>query len=364
MRRRGNGHGSSSMTALATNADAPAQATRRAVALLAFCCLLWGYSFPTMKVAIAAFEHNLPAAAVGRTDNPPHADGQRPILPPSLEGGINATFNGWRFTLATLLYWLLTRARQRGHSRAELRGGFMIGAFFSAGMFVQIAGLRYTLPSISGFLTALAVVFAPLAQAFLFRRHVGLYTWLAIAVAIAGIVILSLPNPDAVRALPPVNPPIPYLGEALTILGAVLFTCQILCVDHYGRQADATRLTLVMFATTALLSLALGAVLGGSGIYNGHVLSGVATDHTFHWSLLTLVAFTSVLALHLMNLYQPFIAPAKACVVYCLEPVFATLFSVLFQTERLTAATVLGGAVILAAVLLVARQQEHRAPST
>jgi drug/metabolite transporter (DMT)-like permease len=50
--------------------------------------------------------------------------------------------------------------------------------------------------------------------------------------------------------------------------------------------------------------------------------------------------------------------------VYCLEPVFATLFSVLFQTERLTAATVLGGAVILAAVLLVARQQEHRAPST
>jgi drug/metabolite transporter (DMT)-like permease len=43
-------------------------------------------------------------------------------------------------------------------------------------------------------------------------------------------------------------------------------------------------------------------------------------------------------------------------VVYCSEPLFALLFSVLLGTERLSALTLAGGAAVLGAVLLVAAQ--------
>ena len=344
------------MNELAPN-QGPASRARLAVAVLAFCCLLWGYSFPVMKFGVAAFERHLrPALAQ-------HATG----LPLAYELAANSTFLGWRFLIAAGLYWLFTRAQQRRYTKAELRGGLAVGGAFAAGMLVQIGGLRYTLPSASAFLTALAVVFGPLAQAFVFRRRVGLVTWLAVIVAIAGIAILSLPNPEAMAGLPLASgplagrmpvlqvPPLPLLGEILTTLGAALFTAQIMCLDHYGKQGSPVRLTLVMFVTTALLCALLGAALGGPAIYNGPTLQAILTDHAFLWPLLTLSVFSSVLAMHLMNSFQPFISPAQACVVYCLEPVFATLFSILFQTEKLTFTTFLGGAVILAAVLLVAK---------
>jgi drug/metabolite transporter (DMT)-like permease len=56
-----------------------------------------------------------------------------------------------------------------------------------------------------------------------------------------------------------------------------------------------------------------------------------------------------------MNKYQPLVSPATASVVYCLEPLFGTLFSVAFRTEQLSQITLLGGSIILIAVIIVAR---------
>jgi drug/metabolite transporter (DMT)-like permease len=225
-------------------------------------------------------------------------------------------------------------------------------------MIAQVSGLRFTLPSTSGFLTALAVVFAPLAQAFVFRRPVSKRTWLAVAIACAGIGILSQPNVGAdTQTLPPATPPFPFFGEGLTILAALFFTGHILTVEHYGRTGDAARLTLLMFAVMGLVSVLLGAMLDGGPIYTGPVVSGIVTDTTVLWSLASLIVFCSAAAMHLMNSYQPLISAAQATVVYCLEPLFATLFSRLFGLEQLTATTLAGGTVILLAVLLIARQQ-------
>ena len=81
-----------SAPAAAAIAGGPAarRRTRLAVAALALCCVWWGFSFPTMKVAMAAFERHLPhnASAAAR----------------SAEIAANATFIGWRFALAAVLY--------------------------------------------------------------------------------------------------------------------------------------------------------------------------------------------------------------------------------------------------------------------
>jgi drug/metabolite transporter (DMT)-like permease len=49
------------------------------------------------------------------------------------------------------------------------------------------------------------------------------------------------------------------------------------------------------------------------------------------------------------------VAPAAATVVSCLEPVFATAWSIVFRTESLTLVTLGGGALVIGAILLLTR---------
>jgi drug/metabolite transporter (DMT)-like permease len=309
-----------------------------AIGALVLCCVLWGYSFPVMQVATGAFD--------------------RHVLTTSAERGTLASrglFNGVRFGLAAVLYGVVTARRQRGFQRDEVLGGVVVGAFFGAGMLLQVTGLRWTFPSVSSFLTALAVVFAPVAQAVLFRRPVRGATWLAVALALVGMVLLGWPKPEAAAAANTlaVSPPVPYLGEVCTIVASMLFTGQILAVDRFGQRADAVRLTLVMLATTSLISFAVGAGIGGASLLPGRA-AGLIHDREVWWTMGTLVAVCSVMALHLMNTYQPRLSPATASVLYCSEPLFGTIFSLLFATERLTGLTVAGGVAVLGSVLVVA----------
>ena len=110
-----------------------------------------------------------------------------------------------------------------------------------------------------------------------------------------------------------------------------------------------------MLLTSGVLSLLIGLVAGGAPMYRTPILSTLSHDRQFAVYFAGLVLVSSVLALQLMNTWQPRIAPATATVVYCLEPVFGTIFSILFGTETLVPSTVLGGAIILAAVVMVAR---------
>jgi len=273
------------------------------------------------------------------------------------EVGIKSTVNGWRFAGAAVLYWLLMHSRSRTLPASHWRGNLWVGLFFSMGMLAQIIGLSYTRPSISGFLTALVVVFAPFAQSLFLKKPVRQTTWLAVVIATVGIVILAWPNPGAMpNDRPAYAPPLPFLGEGLTILGSLFFTAQLLTLDHFGKNADTTNITLSMFVLTALSGVLIGVVCAGREVYQLPVLQKTLSDTTLILAVMSLIVFSSIVAMHLMNVYQPRISAAMASVVYCLEPLFATLFSVLFGAEHLTLATFLGGGIILGAVLLVARK--------
>lgn len=311
-----------------------------AIGVLVLCCAGWGYSFPVMQFATRAFDRHV----LG----PDASEDWRKFAS-------RALFNAVRFGLAALLYGAVTWRRQRGFARSDAVGGAVVGTFFAGGMLLQVTGLRWVVPSVSSFFTALPVVFAPVAQSLIFRRPVGRATWGAVGLAFVGIVLLSW-KPEATAAANSaiVTPPIPYLGEMLTILGAAVFTAEIMCVHHFGQSADAVRLTFVMLMSTAVLSLVASALLGGRGMLRLDPVAGLLRDREVAWTMATLVAFSSVMALHLMNTYQPRVSPAIASVVYCTEPLFGTLASLAFATERLTLLTVAGGLVVLVSVLVVA----------
>src|SRR5689334_16479046 len=167
---------------------------------------------------------------------------------------LRSTYIGWRFGAAGLVYGLLTIRSQRGHTAEEVRGGVIVGMFFAAGNILQMAGLRYALPSVSAVLTSMVVVFTPFAQYFLLRRRVGSVIWQAVVIALVGVIVLSLPNPSAAAPLTlTTHAPVPWLGEGATLLASMLFTGQVLSVDHFGKSVEPRRLTLVMFGVASLV---------------------------------------------------------------------------------------------------------------
>ena len=221
--------------------------------MLAVCCLLWGFSFPIAQRCAAIMER------AGGSDQ--------------LGTAVRSAFNALRFGVAALVYLLLTLPQQRHFSRADLLGGTSVGVFFTLGVFLQLVGLRYTTPSVSAFLTALAVVFAPLAQAGILKRKVSGTMWLSVILATGGTALLSWPGADSMGANSFVEkPPIPLLGEMLTVIASGMFTLQILALDRYGQSANPVRLTSVMFGVMRdleridLLRLGRGVSFLSSGV--------------------------------------------------------------------------------------------------
>jgi drug/metabolite transporter (DMT)-like permease len=135
----------------------------------------------------------------------------------------------------------------------------------------------------------------------------------------------------------------------------MLFTGQVLSVDHFGKSVEPRRLTLVMFGVASVATLAFGALLGGGALHAPAVLSALASAPHFWLVNAAMVVICSVGAFHLMNTAQPLVNPAAAAVIYCTEPVFATAWSVVLGTEVITWLTLLGGGLVVLAMVRLAR---------
>src|SRR5262249_1031846 len=116
-------------------------------------------------------------------------------------------------------------------------------------------------------------------------------------------------------------------GEALTVLASWVFAAEILLLDRLGRTVQSAHLTVPFVGTTGVLAAALAVTCAGSSaglpawwawtasmLENGEVLRAV----------LLLAFFSTVVAFHWMNVYQPRVSATRAALVYLLEPVFGT----------------------------------------
>ncbi len=248
-----------------------------------------------------------------------------------------------RMPLAILLLGLwqpgvLCRPTWREHA-----GGLLLGSVFFAGFLLQTWGLAWTTPALSAFFTALACAWVPLAALALGQR-VALATLAGLGIALAGCAVLV----EGGWRLGP--------GESLTLAASLLFTGQILLLDRLGRTTNPSHLTGGFMAATglwalagALLAAALGPGLPAWAGWTGEMLARPGQARNVG----CLAFFASVLAFHGMNTYQPLVSPSRAALIYLLEPVFASLFSLWWDYDRLSWPLVAGGTLILAGNLVV-----------
>jgi drug/metabolite transporter (DMT)-like permease len=68
---------------------------------------------------------------------------------------------------------------------------------------------------------------------------------------------------------------------------------------------------------------------------------------------LLLTVLSTVMAFHWMNVYQPRIPASRAALIYLLEPVFGSFFSICMGLDPLSSNLVIGGGLILGGNFLV-----------
>ena len=248
-----------------------------------------------------------------------------------------AVATGCLLGLLSLVSLLTGRSPRRGRwwvavrlPRAGWRHGALLGVVLGAGYLGQTYGLQHTSAAVSGFVTGMFVVFTPLIAALVLRRPVPPVAWAAVALATLGLGLLSL------RGLAV------GLGEALTLLCALFFAVHIVGLGEWSPRYDAGSLAVVQLATVAALCT-LAALPGG--------LTPPPDRATWAAVLLT-AGLATAFAFVAQTWAQARLSPTRAAVVMTMEPVFAGLFAAL-AGERLGARTLLGGALVLAAMYLV-----------
>jgi drug/metabolite transporter (DMT)-like permease len=238
-----------------------------------------------------------------------------------------------RFALAAAALWLLRPRAAAALDGSARRRGCLLGALYGVAQILQTSGLQYTSASVSGFITGMYVVLTPLLGAVLLRERVGSAVWAAVGLATAGLAVLSLQG-LAIGS-----------GELLTLLSAALYALHILGLGAWSTSRDAYGLAVVQMATIAAVC-SLAAVPGGL------TLPARAAD----WAVLVYMALVAgAAALVLQTWAQAHLTATRAAIIMTTEPVWAAAFAVVLGGERLGIRVVVGGALVLAAMVLAER---------
>jgi len=236
-----------------------------------------------------------------------------------------------RFTIAGLVMLAVAHRAVLGLERRTVRRALVVGAIYGVAQILQTAGLAHTAASVSGFITGMYVVCTPLLAAVLLRTRITAMTWAAVALATAGLAVLTL-NGVSVG-----------YGEALTFVAAMLYALHIVSLGAWSTARDALGMSVVQLLVIAVICLVATAP-------DGLVLPATGRD----WAAVVYMALVAgALGLLAQTWAQSQLSPTRTAIIMSMEPVFAALFAVLLGGEEVELRMVLGGAMVLTAMLLV-----------
>lgn len=241
-----------------------------------------------------------------------------------------------RFAAAGLLLGLVFFPRVRScMSPALLKAGVIIGFFSFLGYGSQFWGLSGTTPAKNAFLSACYCVTVPFIWWLVAGRRPGARKLLAAAVCVAGMALVTLQGELGIS-----------WGDGVSVLSAVLYGAEIVSIALLIKQHDVIAVTVVQMLSSGVFA-ALAALLLGIPLD-----AGMLAEPSFMLQMAYIVVLGSCYASTAQNLAQTHVPPAQVSLLFALESVFGTVFSMLFFGEALTPRLVLGFALIFAAILV------------
>ena len=241
-----------------------------------------------------------------------------------------------RFSLASALMWLVVAARRARLPRGK--GLAMVVAMGAVGYAGQAFCYFTALSLASAGLVALLLYLYPALVALLSRLvlHHALKPLQLVAVAMAlGGSLLTVGRVGSGSAL----------GIFFAMLGALVYACYILTGSRLPRDVTPTASAAVVTSSAAAVYAALAAV---RGVHLPATAAG--------WGAVSAIAVVcTVLAIALFLAGLERLGAVRASVYSAVEPAFTLLLAAVVLGEEVTLLRLIGGALILAAVVVLAR---------
>ena len=295
-----------------------------AAGALVLATVLWGSGFTWAKVGGATINHATGAgdgAAVG------------PVL-----------LLGVRFLLAGVLWFAIFPQARRGWSMASVRRALVIGGLVAIGLIVQHLGLDRTSQAVSAFLTSLTIVFVPILSTLALRESPAVNVWLAVAVATAGVFLLTMGGSGGSFGW----------GEVLGLACAFDFSVYVIAVNALVPKDDPFRMSGGQFLVCGIVTLAIVPLLkSGPAALRPHEFASLFSLRDVWLNCLLLTVFPTLISYGLLTHYQPKLDATRATLIYLLEPVFASLYAFWFAHSPMKRIEILGAGMILVANALV-----------
>lgn len=236
-----------------------------------------------------------------------------------------------RFAIASAAMLLVAPKAIARLSADSRRHALVLGGLYGVAQIAQTAGLAHTAASVSGFITGMYVVFTPLLAAVVLRTRINAMTWLAVALATAGLGVLTLDGFSV------------GYGEAITLLSAVLYALHIVGLGAWSKPSEALGMAILQILVIAVICFV-------ATVPNGIVLPQGGRD----WlSVVYMALFAGAAAMLGQTWAQSHLSPTRSAIIMSMEPVFAAFFAVLLGGESMTLRMVTGGLMVLTAMLVV-----------
>ena len=287
-----------------------ATSSRFAMLALVSVAIIWGASFVLMKPAI----------------------NQEPFW----------DFLATRFTIATAIMVIARPRSLRLVKGKMLFRGMVIGAFLGLAYIFQTINLELTTAAITGFLTGLYVVLTPIFARMFFKQRVRLQVWVGAVLAFIGLGFISITG---------------FSFEPAQLWGvacAAMFAAHIVALGRWSPGLDSYSLTVVQLAAVTLL------------FWGGALVDGYQPPPNFSvwFAVIFTAVFATALGFFVQTWAQSKMDASRVAVILTLEVVFTALISVGVGQETLLLKTVIGGAIIVIAMLVVEWPSRRKDPVT
>jgi drug/metabolite transporter (DMT)-like permease len=240
-------------------------------------------------------------------------------------------FLATRFTLATLVMIAVRPQVLKAINKKLMLRGSILGAMLGLAYITQTIGLDLTTAAITGFLTGLYVVFTPLLFWLIFRKKIQGKVLIAAVTAFIALLFISF-NGFALDA-----------AQVWLIACAVLFAGHIVGLSVWSTAKEIYPLTVIQLAAGSVVCW-LGAVADG---YQPPPNASV-------WGVVVFTAVFATAAAFLVQTWaQSIMDPSRVAIILTTEVIFAAAISVAVGQEVLAYRTVIGGALMVVAMLIV-----------
>ena len=260
------------------------------------------------------------------------------VMKPAMEMIQVFDFLAIRFTIAAFLM-ILVRPKTLLHFRGEtLKYGLILGFILAIAYITQTIGLTVSTAAITGFITGLYVVLTPILIWLIFRKRPKATVAIAVVLATIGLGFITIKDASF------------DIGQLWILAGALAFALHIVGLSRWSQDKDVYALTVIQLGAVGLFCW-IGAIPDGVDL---------TVEPTVWFAIIFTAVFATALAFFVQTWAQSIMDASRVAIILTMEVVFAALTSVLVGQEVLSLQSLIGGSLMLIAMLVVEWPRKDR----